>query len=272
MTDSADRVDTPLLEAKRYDEPSVFTPDSLLREARRQKDLPDRSVPDVCVLDPDGDIVRHLVSSGRAEIDETWPGYHTDLYIFELSGEEIGIIGCAVGASFAVLVAEQLFAAGCQLLVSVTSSGQVVPKEDPPYFVLIERALRDEGTSHHYRAPDRYATLDPALGDRIAGACQSVSRPVYTGATWTTDAPFRETETAIDRARAEGILAVEMEAAALYTFASERNQSVVCFAYVTNEMGQGDSEFEKGDADGSTAALEIIDAAISGWRDRPESG
>ena len=137
--------------------------------------------------------------------------------------------------------------------------------------MLIERALRDEGASHHYLAPERYATLDPTLGDRIARACQSVSRPVYTGATWTTDAPFRETETAIDRARAEEILAVEMEAAALYTFASERNHSVVCFAYVTNEMGQGDSEFEKGDADGSTAALEIIDAAISGWRGSPES-
>jgi uridine phosphorylase len=271
MTGSAEEVDTPLLEAKEYDERSVFTPESLLSEARRQKDIPERSVPDVCVLDPDGDIVRHLVSTGQADVDETWPGYHTDLYRFDLHGDEVGIIGCAVGASFAVLVAEQLFAAGCQLLVSVTSSGQVVPQDNPPYFVLIERALRDEGTSHHYRAPDRYATLDSSLGERIARACQSVSRPVYTGAAWTTDAPFRETQTAIDAARAENILAVEMEAAPLYTFASERNQSVVCFAYVTNEMGQGDSEFEKGDADGSTAALEIIDAAISGWRGSAQS-
>lgn len=266
MTDSDDRVDSPLLWAKRYDEPSVFTPESLLREARRQKDLPDRSVPDICVLDPDGDIVRHLASTNRADVDETWPGYHTDLYRFELHGDEVGIIGCAVGASFAVLVAEQLFAAGCQFLVSVTSSGQIVPKDNPPYFVLIDRAVRDEGTSHHYSPPERYATLDTDLREQVASACQSVSRPVYTGATWTTDAPFRETETAIERARSDGVLAVEMEAAALYTFASERDQPVVCFAYVTNEMGQGDGEFEKGDADGSTAALEIIAASIAGWR------
>lgn len=69
MIDSNDQFDSPLFEAKRYDEPSVFTPESLLREARRQKDLPDQSIPDVCVLDPDGDIVRHLVSTGRAEAD-----------------------------------------------------------------------------------------------------------------------------------------------------------------------------------------------------------
>ncbi len=93
-----------------------------------------------------------------------------------------------------------------------------------------------------------------------------MSRPVYVGSTWTTDAPFRETETAIDRARSEGILAVEMEAAALYTFAAVREQPVVCFAHVTNQMGQTEDDFEKGKADGSRDALEVIDAATTGWQ------
>jgi uridine phosphorylase len=266
MPESPLESDTPLLEAKEYDEPSVFTPESLLEEARRQKDLPERKVPDVCVLDPDGDIVRHLRATGQAEKDETWPGYHTDLYRFTLGDEDVGIVGCAVGASFAVLVAEQLFAAGCEFLVSITSSGQIVPRDDPPYFVLIDRALRDEGTSHHYQPTDRYATLSSDLRASVESAYESVSRPVYTGATWTTDAPFRETDGTIERARTAGILAVEMEAAALYAFAAERDRPVVCFAYVTNEMGQGEEDFEKGDAEGATASLEVVDAAITAWR------
>lgn len=266
MTEQSEQGESPLFSSKRFDDPSVFTPDSLLEEARQQKEIPDTEVPEVCVLDPDGDLVQHLVSTGRAEPDPTWPGYHTDLYRFSVDGTEVGIVGCAVGAPFAVLVAEQLFAAGCRFLVSITSSGQIVPKDNPTYFILIERALRDEGTSHHYAAPAPYATLSSELQGSIEAACQSVSRPVYTGGTWTTDAPFRETEVAIERARDEDILAVEMEAAALYTFSEQRNCPVVCFAYVTNEMGQGDSEFEKGDANGSTAALEIIEATISGWR------
>jgi uridine phosphorylase len=266
MTDPSDSDASPLFEAKALDEPSVFAPESLMENARRQKDLPERPVPDVCVLDPDGDVVRRLAAAGEAEEDETWPGYHTDLYRFERGGEEFGIVGRAVGASFAVLVAEQLFAAGCELLVSVTSSGRIVPKEDPPYFVLVERALRDEGTSHHYRSPGRYARLDPDLRASVEDACESVSRPVYTGATWTTDAPFRETETAIERARSEGILAVEMEAAALYAFAAARDRPVVCFAHVTNQMGQTEEDFEKGEADGSRDALEVIDAAAAAWR------
>lgn len=266
MPDSCDSNSSPLFEAKAFNEPSVFTPESLLESARRQKDLPERSVPDICILDPDGDIVRQLMATGEARNDEAWPGYHTDLYRFERNGEEFGIVGCAVGASFAVLLAEQLFAAGCQFLISVTSSGQILPKDDPPYFVLIERALRDEGTSHHYRSASRYATLDDELSTSVEEACTTVSRPVYTGATWTTDAPFRETEAAIERARSEGVLAVEMEAAALYTFADVRKQPVVCFAHVTNQMGQTEADFEKGKADGSQDALEVIDAATTAWR------
>jgi uridine phosphorylase len=263
---------SPLFESKSFDKDSVFTPAGLVETAREQQGLREEPVPDVCVLDPDGDIVSQLVATGEADRDPAWPGYHTDLYRFERDGREYGIVGRAVGASFAVLVAEQLFAAGCQFLVSVTSAGQIVSKDDPPYFVLIERALRDEGTSHHYRPPTRYATLDADLRERVEAACRSVSRPVYTGATWTTDAPFRETTPAIERARSEGVLAVEMEAAALYTFAAERSQPVVCFAHVTNEMGQGEGEFEKGDANGSTAALELVDAAVAGWGHAPDDG
>ena len=266
MTDSPDSDSSPLLEATEFEESSVFTPEALLESARRQKSLPERSVPDICILDPDGDIVRQLTATGEAHKDEAWPGYHTDLYRFERNGAEFGIVGCAVGSSFAVLVAEQLFAAGCRFLVSITSSGQVVPKGDPPYFVLISRALRDEGTSHHYQTTSRYATLDEDLRAPVEGACKTVSRPVYTGATWTTDAPFRETETAIERARSEEILAVEMEAAALYTFAEVRDVPVVCFAHVTNRMGKTDDGFEKGKANGSQDALEVIDAAATAWR------
>ena len=259
----ASKTNSPLFGEKAYDEPSVFEPSSLLREARRQKGLPPESVPDVCVLDPDGDIVRYLVESKQAELDRTWPGYHTDLYRFERGGTTIGLIGRAVGASFAVLVAEQLFAAGCELLISITSAGQIRARDDPPYFVLIDRALRDEGTSHHYRPPDRYALADPGLIELVEESCRTVSRPVYTGATWTTDAPFRETEVAIERTRSEDVLAVEMEAAALYTFASVRDERIVCFAHVTNQMGNVEEDFEKGVANGSRDALEVVDATVS---------
>ncbi|MDP2780950.1 hypothetical protein [Devosia sp.] len=99
----------PILAHKHHEEPSAFTPESLLREARRQKGAEAVAVPKVCLLDPDGDIVRQLRADGRARQHEGWVCYHTDMWVFDLDGEEIGVVGCAVGASFAVRVAEEMF-------------------------------------------------------------------------------------------------------------------------------------------------------------------
>ena len=161
----AERIDPPsILAAKTYAAPSVFQPENLLREARRQRGLPDAAVPAVCVLDPDGDIVRALRAAGRSRRAAGWACYHTEMDVTEHAGITIGIVGLAVGAPFAVLVAEQLFVSGCRLLLSITSAGQIVPIGPTPYFVLIDRALRDEGTSHHYLPPAMFAEADRGIG------------------------------------------------------------------------------------------------------------
>jgi uridine phosphorylase len=256
----------PILAGKHYGEASAFVPENLLREARRQKGLVDSSVPEICVLDPDGDIVRQCRAAGRAVRDPGWACYHTELHRVTDRGLELGLVPCAVGASFAVLVAEQLFASGCKLLISVTSSGQLVELRAPPYFILIEKALRDEGTSYHYLPPAEYAGAPPAVLAAMSGAFDGLRLPVMRGATWTTDAPFRETASAIAAMAAAGALAVEMEAAALYAFADARQKPVVCFAHVTNQMARMVGDFEKGEADGSVDALALIVSAAAAWR------
>lgn len=250
----------PILALKDAAAPSVFSPLTVLTEAARQKGIAQLRVPPVCVLDPDGDIARALARTGRGTRSSTWACYHSELLEFDLAGTRAGVVGCAVGAPYAVLVAEQLFASGCELLVSVTSSGRIAQVAEPPYFVLVSRALRDEGTSYHYQPAARYAEADPALLAEARAALKAAGVPFVEGASWTTDAPFRETAEAIAAAREEGILAVEMESAALYAFADARRQRVVCLAHVTNTMGQRDREFEKGQDDGVTASLQAIAA------------
>ncbi|MGE0854072.1 MAG: nucleoside phosphorylase [Hyphomicrobiaceae bacterium] len=265
----------PILCNKYCDDTSVFSPESILREGRRQKGLSKTSVPAICVLDPDGDMVRHLKKAGRGKNDAQWACYHTELYRVDEAGIELGIVPCAVGAPFAVLIAEQLFASGCKLLVSVTSSGQLAEVRPPPYFVLIEKAFRDEGTSYHYLPPSEFSAADPALLAAVAGAFDEDRVLVERGATWTTDAPFRETAAAISVMRDKGLLAVEMEAAALYAFAQARRKPVLCYAHVTNRMGCIDGDFEKGEADGSIQSLFVVVATAlrckGVWRSKPST-
>ncbi|MCC6225347.1 MAG: nucleoside phosphorylase [Microthrixaceae bacterium] len=257
---------TPLLAAKTYDDASVFQPENLLREGRRQRGRPEVEVPAVCLLDPDGDVVRHLQRHGLATDHPGWACYHTTLHTFDLGDTEVGIVGCAVGAPFAVLIAEQLAASGCELVVSITSSGSITAVADPPYFVLIDRALRDEGTSLHYMPPSPWSDAPQHLLRGLDGAFESATQPVVVGSTWTTDAPYRETPTAIARAESFGVLAVEMEAAALYAYAAARGRDVICVAHVTNTMATDGDDFEKGEADGALAALEVYGAIIAALR------
>ena len=260
---------SPILEHKHYAHPSVFTPTNLLREARRQKAIPTGKVPRICVLDPDGDLWRHLRDRG-ADRSPFWACYHTDLYEMAVNGETIGVLGCAVGAPFAVLVAEELFASGCEFLVSVTSAGQIVAAQHPPYFVFIDRALRDEGTSQHYLPPALYAHCPQrVLG--IAAAALKHCGNARLGGSWTTDAPFRETEEAIAYARSEDLYAVEMEAAALYALAEVKGYRILCVAHVTNTMAQSDNEFEKGELSLNPAFIALISTLVDLWNASPRT-
>jgi uridine phosphorylase len=256
--DSRYHEDVPIVRNKHYDAPSVFKPENLLREARRQKRLTEGTVPPICILDPDGDLVDYLQASSHLERDSSWACYHTVLHTFVHQEICYGIIGRVVGASFAVLVAEELFASGCKLLISITSAGQITPVGQPPYVVLIEKALRDEGTSYHYLPPTNYSYLHTALKEALSAQWSHARVPLYVGVSWTTDAPFRETEHMIEVCRQRGILTVEMEAAALYALAEAKAYPIVCFAHVTNQMGQTEKDFEKGEAAGSYTALNIL--------------
>ena len=255
----------PIMEHDDPDAPSVFTAGAMLGLARKRKGLTSCGAPEVCVLDPDGDLERHLEARGELREDANWGCFHTRLVVHEGLDRPVGIIGRAVGAAFSVLLAEQLFASGCRFLISVSSAGQVADLGPPPYFVVIDRALRDEGTSYHYLPPSRFAEADEALVSRVLPAMVGTGVPLHVGASWTTDAPFRETEAKIARRKAEGLLTVEMEAAGLYAFASAQQRSVLCLAQVTNRLSCAPGDFSKGVAEGAEAALQLIAAAAASW-------
>jgi uridine phosphorylase len=253
----------PLFRPKATAEPSVFRVEALLREARRQRQLPEQQVPEVCLLDPDGDVARQLARTGQATRLDAWACYHSELWVTACGDRGIGVVPCAVGAPYAVLVAEELHACGCKLVISVTSAGRILPIGDPPYFVLIERAWRDEGTSLHYLPPSQWAELRPEISQRLAGRFDELGEPLLRGTSWTTDAPFRETASAIAAAKAAGVHAVEMEAAGLYAYAMATGRDVVCIAHVTNTMAVAGDDFEKGADGGTRRILAVVEALVN---------
>jgi uridine phosphorylase len=244
-------------------EPPVFRPGNLLEAARRRKRFPRMKAPAGCLLDFDGELADHLLATGRAAAEPAWPCFHTRLLRWRANGAEYGMIGGTVGAPFAVLVAEELFALGCEALVSISSAGLIAPGISPPFFLLIEKALRDEGTSHHYLPAGRFSIASPSLMAVVARRMAEAEIPVHRGTSWTTDAPFRETESLIASRRKEGIVSVEMEAAALLAMGIAIGKPVICLAHVTNAMATRGEDFEKGGGAGLEESLTVCTLALS---------
>jgi len=252
-----------ILSNKYYNEQSVFLPENLLREARRQKNKQECNVPTVCLLDPDGDLAEYLIKNTLASKNACWACYHSTLYNFNLDGNSIGIIPCIVGSSYAVLVAEQLFVSGCKLLISVTSAGIINNPDNKKKFALITSAVRDEGTSYHYLSPEKPAVLNDQLAHLLNSNSSNKDLPFFNAESWTTDAPYRETQSAIDAMKKTNITCVEMEASALYALSEVKNYRIVCFAHLTNSMAQTEGDFEKGEESGSLDTLNLVSYVLN---------
>ncbi len=223
----------PLLEHALGD-PSAFTPAALLDAVRAERNLPRVSVPEVCVLEFDGDLTDWLVATGRAKRWHSWACFHTSMEAVEVDGDAVGVIARTIGGPYAVLVAEQLAASGARVILGLTSAGQVSPDLTLPSLVVPTKALRDEGTSYHYLPVGPTVEGDTGLTVLLQEHLSGLGLPVVAGAVWTTDAPYRETAEQLGRHARNGILAVEMQAASLFAFGAARGVQCGVVAHVTN--------------------------------------
>lgn len=127
------------------------------------------------------------------------------------------------GSPMVVELAEELAVMGARRMILMTWGGALQPGLQPGDIVLCERAVRDEGTSHHYLPSEKYVHADDELVARLADRIRVRGGRCTVGATWTTDAPYRETEAEVRVWQAEGVQTVEMEAAGLFTVGQVRN-------------------------------------------------
>lgn len=227
--------------------PSAFTPERLMDAVRVERGLAHEPVPPLCVLDFDGDLSDRLTADGAAAPMKSWACFHTSLSVITLNGLRCGIVPRTIGGPYAVLVAEQLWAAGAQLIVGITSAGRISPALPLPSVVIIDQAVRDEGTSLHYVSPA--ITIDtptPAIVDVLVQELSTVAADVRRGPAWTTDAPYRETADQLRLWADRGVLAVEMQAASLFAFAQARAANVAMVALVSNSVEAAAQPFDTG--------------------------
>lgn len=135
----------------------------------------------------------------------------------------VAVCCLGIGAPAAVAQLEVLASLGVREFLSLGTAGGLGPEQAPGDVVVLTRAIRDEGTSYHYTAPEVEVRPDADLTAALADALARCEMPHTSGWTWTTDAPYRETAEEITEYRRRGVLTVEMEASALFAAARARD-------------------------------------------------
>lgn len=150
-------------------------------------------------------------------------GFRGDVYVFNKNGVSIGIVAnFGVGAPAAVLLVEECIAFGVKKFISVGTAGTLQRNINYGDLLLSDKAIRDEGTSYHYLKSSKYAYPSIKMLECVKKILKEANYPYHVGATWTTDAPYRETAYEIKKYQAENVMAVDMETSALYAVAEYR--------------------------------------------------
>ncbi|HXF84379.1 MAG TPA: nucleoside phosphorylase [Anaerolineales bacterium] len=162
-----------------------------------------------------------------------------DLYLVKKTNRRVAVLtNFGIGAPVVTALAEEFIAWGVRQIVSISWGGGISAELQAGDIVICGRALRDEGTSHHYLPSGKYVEASQRLVNRLSEALQARNVPFHIGTTWTTDAPYRETREEVKQYQSEGIKTVEMEIAALYALGQVRRVEAASIVVVGDSLAK----------------------------------
>jgi uridine phosphorylase len=228
----------PQLPAK-YSSPAHFEPADHLDYFRAEGLAPDGPAPQGVIFCYQRSLLQHILASEQPEPQLCVLG---KLYRLPSTGGAIAVTaGFGIGAPAAAMMLELLIAMGTRAFINIGTAGGIAPGLGVGALTVCTGAVRDEGVSHHYLA-DQVVSVPPdaALTERFAAALRAQGATAAAGPTWTTDAPFRETQAEIAHYQAQGVLTVEMEAAALFAVAAVRGAAIAGGFVVSDALSERD--------------------------------
>lgn len=212
---------------------AIFNPIDFINYKTKLKKINKINLPKYCIITFYKEMIDIINKKYKTQkID--WLSERIDFYTFKYEDIDVGIIYCGMGASYVGIFLEDLIAAGIEKFVTIGAAGALQNYLKVGDIVLATKSIRDEGTSYHYSEPSKYAYPSLMINRYIKKVLKDKKIKYYDGATWTTDAPYRETIKKAKKYKSEGILCVEMEASALFAIAKYRNKSIGALFYISD--------------------------------------
>jgi len=220
----------------KYKENPLITADSYLDYLKKLGKFPKFKPPEGVILAYSRRLMDYVVEKYKPKKVEAFSG---DFYLLRGKLSKVGVIGnFGIGAPKASINVEELISAGVKKFISIGEAGSLQKDLTVGSIIVCDKAIRDEGVSHHYLKPSKYSYASSSMVRKIEKVLSSVQIKYYKGACWTIDAPFRETVAEVRRYQKEDILCVEMEAAAIFAVASCRKAEAGAIFTVSDYLAE----------------------------------
>jgi purine-nucleoside phosphorylase len=165
------------------------------------------------------------------------PGLFAEVSVLKKTSQRVAVAGnFGIGAPAVAVVLEELKVLGVRRCIAVGLAGALQANLLAGSVVVATQAVRDEGVSAHYLPPDQSASASKLLSSQLIEALNGRSVAHAAGEVWTTDAPYRELCSQVRQHQQNGVLAVEMEAAALFSVGETLGIEIACGLVIADSL------------------------------------
>ena len=177
------------------------------------------------------DIVKKFECEKVGELTEKRP-----VYILKYKNIEISLFMAGISGPWICNDIEDLNVNGVDTFIIFGNCGVLDKTIEDCSIIIPNRAYRDEGTSYHYLPDSEYVNLDDKYKNLFKNILKEYKFDYKEGATWTTDAFYRETKEKIQMFQRKGVVCVEMEGASLAAVCKYKNLNYFTFYYAGDNL------------------------------------
>ena len=177
-------------------------------------------------------------------------------------GRELTICSTGIGCPSATIAVEELAAVGVEAFVRVGTTGALQSDIEIGDMVVATGAAKNEGTTKRYEDVEYPAVADYEALSALVDGAEANDEDVHVGPVATDDAFYAETDEYVEDWEDAGLLAVEMEAAAIFTLARRKGLRAGAICTVDGNLVEGTQKGETDEDELPEKAKNNVERAI----------
>ena len=238
----------------------VMTAKELLEYRRSTGGLQEFPPPRVVIFAPQKSLASYVLRKYSARQVK---GFLGEFYLLKKFKGEIALsTGFGIGAPVIAGLTDEFSALGVRQFGLVGLAGALQENLSAGSLVLSSGAIRGEGVSSHYLPAAEVVDSSSECLQGIGHALQTLGHSFSSGLTWTTDAPFREIRKDVLAYQERGVLAVDMESAAMLAVAASYGLPAFAAFSIADTLANGVWKMSKDMRSAQTGLSVLFEAAL----------